>query len=346
MATLRKRGDRWQAQIRRNGFEPQSRSFSARIDAERWVRAIERQMDMGEVTVRTKEFDHISLEDLIRRYIREIVPLKRGHYYETVILKAFLRHPIAKKKVVTLHTSDFAAYRDERLKQIKAASLRRQLNPIQNMFEVAKHEWGFPIKANPVASLTLDRVNTPRVRRLRQSELTAIVRAGTKTVNPYLIPSILFAIETGLRRAELLSVKRTDVDLARRTVTIPQTKNGTPRIIPLTAAAIAVVHDLHSSTDRLFPISANALRLSWERLLARAKIEDLHFHDLRHEAISRFFEMGLTAPEVAMISGHKDARMLFRYAHAQQERILKQFDLASSRPNSAKGNSSPGEPQH
>ena len=339
MATLRKRGDRWQAQIRRNGFEPQSRSFSTRIDAERWVRALERQMDMGDVTVRTKEFDNVSLDELITRYIREIVPLKRGHHYEAVILRAFLRHPIAKKKLGAIHTSDFAAYRDERLRHIKPASLRRQLNPIQNMFEVAKREWGLPIKTNPVASLRLDCVNTPRVRRLSQSELAALVSAGRKTLNPYLIPSILFAVETGLRRAELLSAKRADVDLSRRTLTIPLTKNGTPRMIPLTAGAVAVIRDLPNSNGRLFPVTANALRLSWERLLARAKIEDLHFHDLRHEAISRFFEMGLTAPEVAMISGHKDARMLFRYAHAQKERILKQFDLASPELNGEQPNS-------
>lgn len=332
MATIRKRGDRWQAQIRRNGFDPQTRSFSTRADAERWVRAIERQMDLGEVTVRSKEFDNLSMEELIARYIREIVPLKRGKHYETVILNAFLRHPIAKKKVGAVHTSDFAAYRDERLKNIQPASLRRQLNPIQNMFEVAQREWGLPIKSNPVASLKLERINTPRVRRLSQNELARIIRAGQKTQNPYLIPCILFALETGLRRGEILAAKRTDVDLARRTLTVPQAKNGSPRLIPLTSGAIAVMRNLPMGSDRLFPISANALRLSWERLLMRAKIEDLHFHDLRHEAISRFFEMGLTAPEVAMISGHKDARMLFRYAHAQKERILKQFDLASTTP--------------
>jgi integrase len=83
----------------------------------------------------------------------------------------------------------------------------------------------------------------------------------------------------------------------------------------LTRRASAVLAMLPRSSGRLFPMSSNAFRLAWERVKRRAGLEDLHFHDLRHEALSRFFEMGLTTPEVASISGHRDARMLFRYSH-------------------------------
>ena len=81
----------------------------------------------------------------------------------------------------------------------------------------------------------------------------------------------------------------------------------------------------------MFPITANAFRLAWEKVKLRAGIEDLHFHDLRHEAISSFFEMGLTTPEVALISGHKDMRMLFRYTHATRKSILRRLDDADCR---------------
>jgi integrase len=76
---------------------------------------------------------------------------------------------------------------------------------------------------------------------------------------------------------------------------------------------------------RVFPISANAFRLAWERLRVRAGVTDLHFHDLRHEAISRFFEKGLNVPEVALISGHRDPRMLFRYTHPKPQAIIKKL---------------------
>jgi len=108
---------------------------------------------------------------------------------------------------------------------------------------------------------------------------------------------------------------------------------GHSRVIPLSLAALKIFDGLSRRVfpyplpvERIFPFTPNAFRLAWERLLPRAKIEDLHFHDLRHEAISRFFEMGLTVPEVALLSGQRDIRMLLRYGHPQWQRVLKQFD--------------------
>ena len=72
--------------------------------------------------------------------------------------------------------------------------------------------------------------------------------------------------------------------------------------------------------------SRNFAGSAWQRLVRRANIQDLHFHDLRHEAVSRFFEMGLTVPEVALISGHRDARMLFRYTHLRAEDIVAKLE--------------------
>ncbi len=86
-----------------------------------------------------------------------------------------------------------------------------------------------------------------------------------------------------------------------------------------------VLDRLPRSTDRVFPITANAFRLAWERVKRRAGIDDLHFHDLRHEAISRFFEIGLTTPEVALISGHRDMRMLYRYTHPARAGIAQEL---------------------
>src|SRR5205085_1838362 len=118
-------------------------------------------------------------------------------------------------------------------------------------------------------------------------------------------------------------------NLSKRSLLIPETKAGCSRTIPLTSEALSVLRDRAKTGKEgklVFPITSNAFRLSWERLTVKAEIDDLHFHDLRHEAISRFFEMGLSVPEVALISGHKDPRMLFRYAHATRQNILKLFD--------------------
>jgi integrase len=86
---------------------------------------------------------------------------------------------------------------------------------------------------------------------------------------------------------------------------------GTTRTIPLTPVALEILNKLPRDDERIFPISGNAIRLAWGRLKKRVGVVNLRFHDLRHEAISRFFEMGLFVPEVALISGHKDTIMLF-----------------------------------
>jgi integrase len=159
-----------------------------------------------------------------------------------------------------------------------------------------------------------------------------------KTRNRLLADVIRFAVATGMRRGELLAMRWRDFDLNTKLVYLPLTKNGESRTVPLSPEALGVLlrQMRIEHEERIFPVSANAIRLAWERLKRRAKIEDLRFHDLRHEAISRFFEQGLTVPEVSLISGHKDIRMLFRYTHLRPEKIAEKLErLATSQPGSA-----------
>jgi integrase len=122
------------------------------------------------------------------------------------------------------------------------------------------------------------------------------------------------------------------------TAYLPLTKNGEPRTVPLSPGALSILSQQEriDGEDRVFPMSPNAVRLAWERVKRRVGIEDLRFHDLRHEAISRFFEMGLSVPEVSLISSHKDTRMLFRYTHLKPEVVADKLErLATSQPGSA-----------
>jgi integrase len=129
-----------------------------------------------------------------------------------------------------------------------------------------------------------------------------------------------------MRRGELLNLRWSDIDLQNRTLHIPQTKNGHARTIPVSYKAIEVLSGLdREGGDQVFPLSAYAVRHAWNRLTKRAGIADLHFHDLRHEAISRFFEKGLSVAEVALISGHRDFRQLFRYTHLRAEDVARKL---------------------
>jgi integrase len=291
---------------------------------------MEVRADRNELPADPKALRRITLGELVERYLNTITPRKRDRVSEQYILTAFLAHPICAKRLISISTEDFAGYRDERLREIKPISLKRQLGPIRNLFNVARDEWALPIRENPLERLKLGATDCRRERRLTVGEEGRIMGAAGLCRNPLIKPIIRFALETAMRRGEILAVRRDHVDIAGRALLIPKSKNGAARTIPLTRGAAATLRRLKGCPDgRLFPITANAFRLNWQRLKRRIKIDDLRFHDLRHEAISRFFEMGLTIPEVALISGHKDMRMLLRYAHPVREQIIRKL---SKRP--------------
>ena len=152
---------------------------------------------------------------------------------------------------------------------------------------------------------------------MEDGEFERLEEAARQTKNPHIWPVIVFAIETGMRRGEILGLRWEHVDLNRRIAYLPLTKNGSSREVPLStkAAKVLTAQRQRNDTPSPFPVTPNGFRLAWDRLRSRAGLSDLRFHDLRHEAISRFFELGLNIPEVAVISGHKDPRMLFRYTH-------------------------------
>lgn len=237
MATIRKRGTKWQVQIRRQGFPTISRSFLKKGDAAEWARHWEAKADRNDLPTNTKALRYLSLGQLVERYRDEVVIAKRGAEVETIVLNAFLRDPLCNKKLSAISTADFAAYRDKRLQSISATTLARQLAPLSNMFTIAKREWELPIKTNPLSDLVLRARGNRRERRLREGELDLLVSAAEKTRNLLVLPIILFALETAMRRSEILNIDWGDVNLEQRSVVIPDTKNGHSRTIPLTSKA-------------------------------------------------------------------------------------------------------------
>jgi integrase len=290
-------------------------------DAQEWAREIERQADRNELPVDKAKLKQITLAGLIIRYLKEITPTKKTAANEAVILGAFYRHPVCQKSLSDLTAHDISRYRDDRLKKVKTSTVCREFNPIRHMFQIAINEWGIPLKENPLDKVTLKAKDNRRERRLKDGEYEKLLDAARTRQNPFIEKIIIFAIETGMRRGEILNLCWDQVDLKRRSVTILESKNGYSRTIPITQLAALTLQSLSKGDARVFPTTANSLRLAWDRMLKGTGIEDLHFHDLRHEAISRYFEMGLTVPEVASISGHRDTRMLLRYAHSDIKRV-------------------------
>lgn len=336
MASIRRHRDKFQVRIRRHGFPTLTKTFSTHADAKEWATLQERQADRGELGPDRKALEGITLASLVERYRDTVLPGKKGGAGETIMLNAFLRHSICKKTLANLSVTDFAAWRDDKLKgrggrKVTAKSVKRFLSPIQHMFSLAMDEWGIPLRHNPLARFRLKTVDNKRQRRLKEGEWDRLREAGRKTQNPLVMLIVRLALETTMRRGELLALRWRDIDLERASLTIPESKNGHSRTIPLSIDAIGVLREAGRLAGEMegkalvFPMKPNALLLSWTRLIRRAQIEDLHFHDLRHEAISRLFELGLTVPEVASISGHRTLSQLMRYAHATDASIRRKL---------------------
>lgn len=322
MATIRKHRGKWQAIVRRKGRGSASKTFHIRRDAERWARDQERKLDNG--TFGKLLPQEVSLAELLTRYRDTITVTKKGALQETRRIQRLLKDPLTSLNADQITSDRLASFRDKRLRDgTRAAAI--DLILIGHCLKIAMNEWGLSLTANPVDRVTRPAPPKARQRRLEASEYIALERAASHTKNPYLWPIIILAIETGMRRSELLGLTWDNINLKHRTAYLPDTKNGNSRTVPLSSKAVAVISNLDKARAHLFPISDNAIRLSWDKLKKRAKLNDLRFHDLRHEAISRFFERGLSVAEVALISGHKDPRMLMRYTHLKAEHIAQKL---------------------
>jgi len=325
MASIRKRGRRWQAQVRKDGARPISRSFLQRADAERWARQVETAIERG---------DHAPLDQnkaklvscLLSKYVSEVTPSKRGASEETYRINAMMRDRIAEIPLSRLRSQAIADYRDRRLANVSAPSVRRELVILRHVFEVSRREWNSGPRHNPVAEIRMPNHAKGRDMRLLKAEYAGLLKGAAEVKAWWLKPIIQIAVETAMRRGEILNARWADLNLKIRTLRIPLTKNGEAREIPLSRAALDILETIPCDEEFIFPVSANALQLAWQRLKKQQRITNIRFHDLRHEAISRLFERGLSLPEVALISGHKDPRMLMRYTHLRAEELAKKLD--------------------
>jgi integrase len=274
-------------------------------------------------------FRRITFNDVIERYLREVAPTKRGGTIEEYHLRRIRRHPIVRKPVRQLKPVDLGAYRDERAKEVGPGSLRKEFGLLAVVLERARRVWGL-IEKNTVRDVRLPPAPRPRTRRLeaRYREAERLLASCAASENPYLLPIVELALETAMRRGEMLSLAWQHVDLERRTALLPETKNGHARVVPLSRKAIDVLRGLGPrAAGPVFPDVGNeSIKRSFIRAARRAGLEDFHFHDLRHEATTRLFEQGLAMMEVASITGHRDPRKLRGYTHLHAEALARKLD--------------------
>ncbi|MHB1591682.1 MAG: site-specific integrase, partial [Sulfuricella sp.] len=215
-----------------------------------------------------------------------------------------------------------------RLKKVKPATVNRDLNLISVVINTGRKDWGLPIE-NPVGMIRRPKNPRGRERRLEPEEeqqlLDALDNDQQPNRSPWVRPLVIFALETGMRRGEIISLKWENVDLRRCVARLEDTKNGESRAVPLSSRARTVLEGLPRSIDgRVFPLTVNALKLVFVRAVRRSKIVDLTFHDLRHEAASRLANL-LSAHELAKVMGWRTMQMALRYYHPRAEELARKL---------------------
>lgn len=320
MASIRQRGQRWQARVTRAGEAPIARSFSNKADAERWARMIEREMDVG--TWKPKDSDStVTVGALLARYRETVTPQHKGKDVEALRLQVLERSALGGLALSACTPAKVAEYRDQRLKLVAGPTVLRELQVLSAAWNHGLREWGHR-SPNPVATIRKPAPSRGRTRVLDPTETARLFEALGETRNPWIAPLVKLALATAMRRSELLSLTWTQVDLRRRTAFLRDTKNGHSRHVPLSPEALAVLEPLPRSADgRVFPTTAPALRKAFERARERAGLSDLHLHDLRHCATTKLAEALPNVLELAAVTGHRDQRMLARYFHANPEAL-------------------------
>ena len=320
MASFRKRNNRWEVRVRRSGQPAQTKTFTLKSDAQQWARETEIALERGEL-LQNPRANSITLEDAVKRYLAEVAIHHKGVGSERYRLGAIVKRLGKTKPIITITSQDIASYKVERLNEVTSASVRRELNLLSSLFQTAKNEWGLVALCNPTNSIKRPADSLARDRRLKPDERMQLLSESKRIGHKQLYLAIQIALNTGMRQGEILKLKWDDIDFNRNLITVRDTKNRSNRVIVLSSELRAELMTEKQNTKILFTLTSSGLQQAFRKLKTKLQFDNLRFHDLRHEAISSFFELGLSVPEVQLMSGHRTLDQLMRYSHASAEQI-------------------------
>lgn len=327
MATITKLpSGKWRVQVRKRGHYA-SRTFHTKGQADTWARKIEMRIDNDEHIA-----DDTSLSDLLDRYLKEVTPAKKGADRERRRILQLQSDPIAQETGATVTSEVVTRYRDRRLETVSGETVRKELALLSDLFKVARGEWHLPL-GNPVEHVRRPPPAKSRDRRLTWSELRMLLRAADKQKNRQIGAIIRLGYLTGMRQSEILALRWEWIDFNDAVALLPDTKNGDARAIPLGRRAVRLLERLqpddlddHEEPEGpIFSYTSDGFRSIWHRMTRAVGLTDIRFHDLRHEATSRFFEAGLNPMEVASITGHRTLAMLKRYTHLRAKELAERL---------------------
>lgn len=334
MASIKERKDKngkvvgYHVQIRIKGYRPEHASFISKTKMKEWIQNTESAMREKRHFKTTEARKH-TLGELIDRYIRDILPTKKKSEQKQSAQLTWWKQQIGYHLLSEITPSMIAEQRDNLLREMtkrkktrNPSTVVRYMAALSHAFTVAIKEWGW-IQDSPASKVIKPKEARGRVRFLDADERLRLLSVCKDSQNPYLHIIVVLALSTGMRQAEILNLKWSDVDLEKERVILQETKNGEIRQVALAGHALQLIKELDKvrrlDTQLLFPgkypKKPIVIRSAWENAVSKAKIFNFRFHDLRHTCASYLAMNGASLAEIAEVLGHKTLAMVMRYAH-------------------------------
>lgn len=326
MATFRKRKNSWRAEVYRKGIR-KSETFATRAAAIAWATSVEADI----IAEKRGEIPNKTFDDLLVKYRDDVAAHKRGERWERLRIELLRRDTkLSGIKLREFNATHAAAWRDRRLKEVSAASVRREWTILSHMANIAVKEWHW-LHENPFKAVRRPPPAKSRDRRPTAGEIKALMHTlgyerhgdvDTKTAR--VGAAFLFAIETGMRAGEIAGLTADRVDLKARTAKLAETKNGHARVVPLTTEAVRIIEQVQGAASTVFQLETSTIDALFRKAKKRALIENLTFHDSRHEAITRLSKK-LDVLDLARMVGIRDLRILMVYYNATAAEIAERL---------------------
>jgi integrase len=273
-----------------------------------------------------REAQERTLVELLDRYAGEHAARRANQRRELTSIQNLTRF-FGNPKLDHITPKLIVDYKNKRYTDgVKPATINRELATLKKAFNLARREWEW-CTDNPVCRVSMERENNTRDRWLTIEEEQRLLQA----ISLRLRDLIIFALNTGMRMGEILALTWAGVDLFRRTVTVFRSKNGERRTIPINSIVLDVLRRKYAArsrmTDLVFHSQAGTsldgsnIRHGLNAALRVAKIQDFHFHDLRHTFATRIVQAGVDLYKVQRLLGHKSPMMTQRYAHHYPESL-------------------------
>lgn len=287
MAHFTTYGKGWRAQIDRRGIR-KSATFPSKGAAQAWAHRIEAEIMAG---VRG-EIPNLLVKALFARYREEVSAGKKGERWERYRLGAWERDRLALVRLRQLDSPHVAEWQQRRLQAVSQATVRRERNLMNHVFQIALKEWRW-LRKNPFDGVRRPKDGKPRKRVATPQEIKTLLAKASGNMKRV----IVWALETGMRQGEIANLR----DVRGNVAYLADSKSGESREVPLSAAALAV-------WEGGFWLTAGSISALFADLCERCGIEGLTFHDLRRTAIIRLAEK-LNPMELAKMVGHRDLKM-------------------------------------